>query len=57
VSIHGSIEWIRLKAREVRPIRTNDIGIAATVRAYRMPLVSRSARHFARVADLVIEKY
>ncbi|HRG57101.1 MAG TPA: type II toxin-antitoxin system VapC family toxin, partial [Lacunisphaera sp.] len=39
------------------PIGDNDIWIAATALAYRLPLVSRNARHFDRVPGLNIEEY
>jgi predicted nucleic acid-binding protein len=39
------------------PIGDNDIWIAATALAYRLPLVSRNGRHFARVPGLRVEVY
>lgn len=39
------------------PIGDNDVWIAATALAYRLPLVSRNARHFARVPGLCVEEY
>jgi predicted nucleic acid-binding protein len=39
------------------PIGDNDVWIAATALAYRLPLVSRNARHFARVPGLSVEEY
>ena len=39
------------------PIGDNDVWIAATALAYRLPLVSRNARHFSRVPGLMIEVY
>lgn len=39
------------------PIGDNDVWIAATALAYRLPLVSRNARHFDRVPGLEIEEY
>ncbi|MEY2879562.1 MAG: hypothetical protein RLZZ15_1942 [Verrucomicrobiota bacterium] len=39
------------------PIGDNDVWIAATALAYRLPLVSRNARHFARVPGLHVEEY
>jgi len=44
-------------ARRGMPIGDNDVWIAATALAYRLPLVSRNARHFARVPGLMIEEY
>lgn len=38
-------------------IGDNDVWIAATALAYRIPLVSRNARHFERVPGLAIEEY
>lgn len=39
------------------PIGDNDVWIAATALAYRLPLVSRNASHFDRVPGLDIEVY
>lgn len=39
------------------PIGDNDVWIAATAKVYRLPLVSRNAKHFARVPGLDIEEY
>ncbi len=39
------------------PIGDNDIWIAATALAYRIPLVSRNAKHFDRVPGLMLEDY
>ena len=39
------------------PIGDNDVWIAATALAYRIPLVSLNAKHFARVPGLEIEEY
>jgi predicted nucleic acid-binding protein len=39
------------------PIGDNDVWIAATALAYRLPLVSRNARHFDRVPGLDIAEY
>ncbi len=39
------------------PIGDNDVWIAATALAYRIPLVSRNARHFDRVRGLAIQEY
>jgi predicted nucleic acid-binding protein len=39
------------------PIGDNDIWVAATALAYRLPLVSRNSRHFARVPGLEALEY
>lgn len=39
------------------PIGDNDIWVAATALAYRLPLVSRNSRHFARVPGLETLEY
>ena len=39
------------------PIGDNDIWIAASALAYRLPLVSRNGRHFARVPGLEVHSY
>lgn len=39
------------------PIGDNDIWVAASALAYRLPLVSRNARHFARVPGLEVHDY
>jgi tRNA(fMet)-specific endonuclease VapC len=39
------------------PIGDNDVWIAATALAYRLPLVSRNARHFFRIPGLRTEDY
>ncbi len=62
VEINEHVAWTASRiARDLDrrglPIGDNDIWIAATALAYRLPLVSRNARHFARVAGLNIEEY
>jgi predicted nucleic acid-binding protein len=39
------------------PIGDNDIWVAASAVAYRLPLVSRNGRHFARVPGLEVHSY
>jgi predicted nucleic acid-binding protein len=39
------------------PIGANDLWIAATSLAYRMPVVTRNAEHYSRVPDLQVETY
>ena len=38
-------------------IGANDIWIAATALAYRMPVVTRNVEHYRRVPDLQVESY
>jgi tRNA(fMet)-specific endonuclease VapC len=40
-----------------RLIGGNDLWIAATALAYRMPVVTRNAEHYRRVPGLVVETY
>jgi tRNA(fMet)-specific endonuclease VapC len=40
-----------------RQIGGNDLWIAATGLAYRMPIVTRNAEHFRRVPNLDVEQY
>jgi tRNA(fMet)-specific endonuclease VapC len=39
------------------PIGDNDIWVAASALAYRLPLVSDNSRHFGRVPGLVVHEY
>jgi predicted nucleic acid-binding protein len=62
VEIDESIAWTASRvARELktagRHIGDNDIWIAATALAHGLPLVSRNARHFARVTNLQVVTY
>ena len=43
--------------RKGRPIPTNDLWIAATALAHRMPVVTRNVEHFRRVPHLEVETY
>ena len=38
-------------------IGANDLWIAATALAYRMPVVTRNVGHYCRVPDLQVEPY
>jgi tRNA(fMet)-specific endonuclease VapC len=40
-----------------RPIGGNDLWIAATALAYRMPVVTRNVEHYRRVPGVVVEAY
>jgi predicted nucleic acid-binding protein len=62
VEIDENVAWTASRvARELKPagahIGDNDIWIAATALAYSLPLVSRNARHFARVTNLQVVTY
>jgi predicted nucleic acid-binding protein len=62
LEINEHVAWIASRLsrdldRRGLPIGDNDIWIAATALAYRLPLVSRNAKHFARVPGLMIEEY
>lgn len=57
VEINEHVAWTASRIARGLPIGDNDIWIAATALAYRLPLVSRNARHFARVPGLNIEEY
>lgn len=62
VEVNEKVAWTASRisrdlTRRGLPIGDNDVWIAATALAYRLPLVSRNARHFARVPGLMIEKY
>lgn len=48
--------WRHLR-QNGQSIGTNDLWIAAAAIAYRMALVTRNARHFARVPDLEVIGY
>jgi predicted nucleic acid-binding protein len=47
----------RTLGRAGLPIGDNDVWVAASALTYRLPLVSRSGRHFARVPGLEIFSY
>jgi predicted nucleic acid-binding protein len=62
IEITEPIAWLASRIsrdldRRGLPIGDNDLWIAATALAYRLPLVSRNARHFTRVPGLQIESY
>jgi predicted nucleic acid-binding protein len=62
IEIDENIAWSASRvARELRTtgrhIGDNDIWIAATALAFGLPLVSRNARHFDRVAGLQVVSY
>ncbi len=62
IEVGEHVAWIASRLsrdldRRGLPIGDNDIWIAATALAYRLPLVSRNARHFDRVPGLNIEEY
>jgi predicted nucleic acid-binding protein len=62
IEITEPIAWLASRIsrdldRRGLPIGDNDIWIAATAVAYRLPLVSRNGRHFARVPGLQVEEY
>lgn len=62
IEVNEKVAWTasrisRELARSGQPIGDNDVWIAATALAYRMPLVSRNARLFDRVPGLMIEEY
>jgi len=62
IEINQSVAWqasriARLLVRTGRTIGDNDVWIAATALAHGLPLVSRNARHFARVPGLTIAEY
>ncbi len=48
--------WRYLQANRLL-IGANDLWIAATGLAYRMPVVTRNAAHYGRVPDLQVESY
>lgn len=62
VEIGESVAWEASRiSRSLRraglPIGDNDIWVAASALAYRLPLVSHNGRHFARVPELQIHNY
>jgi predicted nucleic acid-binding protein len=62
VEISESVAWEASRiSRGLRrvglPIGDNDILVAASALAYRLPLVSRNGRHFTRVAGLEVHNY
>jgi predicted nucleic acid-binding protein len=62
IEIDENIAWTASRlGRELRTtgrhIGDNDLWIAATALAFSLPLVSRNARHFARVAGLQLIPY
>lgn len=62
IEVNEQIAWTASRiSRELDrcdlPIGDNDIWISATALAYRLPLVSRNAKHFERVPGLMTEKY
>ena len=62
VEISESVAWEASRiSRGLRraglPIGDNDIWVAASALAYRLPLVIRNGRHFARVPGLEVHNY
>jgi predicted nucleic acid-binding protein len=62
VEINETVAWeasriSRGLGRAGLPIGDNDIWVAATAFAYRLPLVSRNGRHFVRVQGLEVLEY
>lgn len=62
IEIEETVAWTASRlARDLDrrglPIGDNDVWVAATALAYRLPLVSRNARHFNRVSGLAVEEY
>ena len=62
VEINELVAWeasriSRGLARAGLPIGDNDIWVAASAVAYRLPLVSRNGRHFTRVPGLEVHSY
>jgi predicted nucleic acid-binding protein len=62
VEINELVAWeasriSRVLGRAGLPIGDNDIWVAASAMAYRMPLVSRNGRHFTRVPGLEVHSY
>ena len=62
VEISESVAWeasriSRGLERAGLPIGDNDVWVAASALTYRLPLVSRNGRHFARVPGLEVYNY
>lgn len=62
IELNEQVAWIASRIsrdldRRGLPIGDNDVWIAATALVYRLPLVSRNARHFDRVLGLSVEEY